>query len=86
MEIRLSTTDLEEAAKQYIGKLGFDLNHSDVKVVISQTKIATVEITPKKEQTGKKETTAQEINTDLTMPAVEDTKEPADTDNLFNTE
>jgi len=81
MEIRLSTTDLEEAAKQYIGKLGFDLNHSDVKVVISQTKIATVEITPKEEKEAKKETI-----TDLTMPDVEDTKEPADTDNLFNSE
>ena len=81
MEIRLSTTDLEEAAKQYIGKLGFDLNHSDVKVVISQTKIATVEITPKKEKGAKKETVI-----DLTMSGVEDTKEPADSDNLFNTE
>ena len=81
MEIRLSTTDLEEAAKQYIGKLGFDLNHSDVKVVISQTKIAIVEITPKKKKRTKKETI-----TDLTMSDVEDTKEPADTDNLFNTE
>ena len=82
MELRLNTQDLEEACKQYIGKLGFDLSHSNVKVIISQTKIATVEITPKKELGAKKEV-IQLANPDLDS---ENTKEPADTDNLFGQE
>jgi len=83
MELRLNTSDLEEACKQYIGKLGFDLSHSSVNVVISQTKIATVEITPKKTQVEGVPTIKA---ADLTVKTEDEVKpEPADSENIFKT-
>lgn len=77
MEIKLTTADLEQASKDYIAKLGFDLSASQVTVTISQTKIATVDIVPNAQVNPVPETVSE-----APEPIVEDREVP-DSVNVF---
>lgn len=58
MEIKLSTTEVENAVKNYVEKLGFSLKDNDINVVVSQTRVATITINEKEEITSKPVTEA----------------------------
>ena len=94
MEIKLTEQDLQEASTDYLTKLGLNLVNNDVRVVISQSKVAIVTVTAKEapvqtelplgepKQVTKKEEVAKEIE----APKDPDSRpkvEPADSSVLF---